>query len=338
MDFVEVEAKTYEEAVKKAAASLEAEEKDLDIEVTEVDTKGILGLLGSKKIRIKARRRTDLAEENAADAKAADADAAYSGEAADVPAGEQARPTLEAEEFAKTFLKDVAALCDIALRSEVEAREDRLIFHIEASDTEAITGREGEVLEALQHVVKLAVAKKYGQTLKILLDVDGFRDQRKKSIIIMARKLADRAKREGRPQWTKPLNPYERRVVHTLFKNQEGMNTHSEGEGHLKKVVITPEGPARPARPAGGRPGGRPVGGPEEDREDGPAAAGRAAAAITTGSAPTNSPADSARCIRIITIPSGAPFGTDAAAKVSSLCGGGKHHILRTHHGLIEKY
>ncbi len=219
MDFVEVEAKTYEEAVKKAAASLEAEEKDLDIEVTEVDTKGILGLLGSKKIRIKARRRTDLAEENAADAKAADADAAYSGEAADVPAGEQARPTLEAEEFAKTFLKDVAALCDIALRSEVEAHEDRLIFHIEASDTEAITGREGEVLEALQHVVKLAVAKKYGQTLKILLDVDGFRDQRKKSIIIMARKLADRAKREGTPPVDEAPQPL--RAARSAYAFQE---------------------------------------------------------------------------------------------------------------------
>ena len=231
MDFVEVEAKTYEEAVKKAAASLEApRRRDLDIEVTEVDTKGILGLLGSKKIRIKARRRTDLAEENAADAKAADADAAYSGEAADVPAGEQARPTLEAEEFAKTFLKDVAALCDIALRSEVEAREDRLIFHIEASDTEAITGREGEVLDALQHVVKLAVAKKYGQTLKILLDVDGFRDQRKKSIIIMARKLADRAKREGRPQWTKPLNPYERRAGAYAFQ-EPGRDEYAQRGG-----------------------------------------------------------------------------------------------------------
>ncbi|HYA31971.1 MAG TPA: Jag N-terminal domain-containing protein, partial [Thermodesulfovibrionales bacterium] len=57
MDFIEVEGKTYEEAVKKASAALSAEEKDLDIEVTEVDTKGILGLLGSKKVRIVARVR-----------------------------------------------------------------------------------------------------------------------------------------------------------------------------------------------------------------------------------------------------------------------------------------
>ena len=57
MDFLEVEGKTYEEAVKKAAAALNADEKDLDIEVTEVDTKGILGLLGSKKVRIAARVR-----------------------------------------------------------------------------------------------------------------------------------------------------------------------------------------------------------------------------------------------------------------------------------------
>ncbi len=260
MDFVEVEGKTYEEAVKKAAASLDAEEKDLDIEVTEVDTKGILGLLGSKKIRVTARRRTDADAEGAAGAQGAGA----AGLADGTGAGDAAEgPGRAAEEYAKKFLKDVAALCDVALRVDVQGEGDRLLFHIEASDAEAITGRDGEVLEALQHLVKLAIAKKYGQNVKLLLDVDGFREQRKKSIVAMARKLADRARREGRPQWTRPLNPYERRVIHTLFKNHEGVTTHSEGDGHLKKVVITPDRPAQPRTGgggAGGRPGGRPGG------------------------------------------------------------------------------
>jgi spoIIIJ-associated protein len=258
MDFIEVEGKTYEEAVKKAAASLEAEEKDLDIEVTEVDTKGILGLLGSKKIRITARRRTEADTEREAGRGVDEGAAGASPEAAS--------PAHETEEYAKKFLKDVAALCDIALRVEVRGEDDRLLFNIEASDPEAITGRDGEVLEALQHLVKLAIAKKYGQNVKLLLDVDGFREQRTKHIVAMARKLADRARREGRPQWTRPLNPYERRVIHTLFKNDEGVTTHSEGSGHLKKVVITSDRPAQPrtggagGRPDRGRAAGRPGG------------------------------------------------------------------------------
>jgi spoIIIJ-associated protein len=270
MDFVEVEGKTYEEAVKKAAASLDAEEKDLDIEVTEVDTKGILGLLGSKKIRITARRRTDSGPEGADAADAAGLAAGMGAAGAAEGPGGRAH---EAEEYAKKFLKDVAALCDVALRVDVQGESDRLLFHIEASDAEAITGRDGEVLEALQHLVKLAIAKKYGQNVKLLLDVDGFREQRKRSIVAMARKLADRARREGRPQWTKPLNPYERRVIHTLFKNHEGVTTHSEGTGHLKKVVITSDrqrpGGGGGGRPGGGLTGGRPGG--QDGRAGGPA-------------------------------------------------------------------
>jgi spoIIIJ-associated protein len=224
MDFIEAEGKTYEEAVRKAAAGLNAEEKDLDIEVTEVDTKGILGILGSKKIRITARLRAPVPEEAAAEPSP--------------------------EEYAKRFLTEIAAMYDVSLRVSTESRNDRILFCLESSDPAALTGKDGEVLEALQHLVKLAVTKRYGQSMKLLLDVDGFREQHKQHLVAMAKKLADTARREGKPQMTKPLNPYERRIVHTLFKNSDRVTTHSEGEGHLKKVVISP---SRQERSAGGR-------------------------------------------------------------------------------------
>jgi len=205
MDFIEVEGKTYE-AVKKASAGLNAEEKDLDIEVTEVDTKGILGLLGSKKVRIVARVRNT------------------------------------PEEYGKRFLTDVAALYGVAVRIEVTSQNDRVLFSMETADEEALLGEDGEVLEALQHLVKLAIAKRYKENPKLLLDVNGFRERRKKTIIVMAKKLADRVRKEGKPVRTKPLNPYERRIIHTLFKDNNRITTHSEGEGHTKQVVISPSG------------------------------------------------------------------------------------------------
>jgi spoIIIJ-associated protein len=206
MDFIEVEGKTYEEAVKKASIGLNAEEKDLDIEVTEVDTKGILGLLGSRKVRITARIRNT------------------------------------PEEFGKTFLTEVAGLFGVSVRVEASTENDRVLFAIETDDEEVLSGRDGEVLESLQHLVKLAIAKKYKENLRLLLDVNDFRERRKKTIISMARRLAEKVKKEGKPIKTKPLNPYERRIIHTLFKNNGRISTHSEGDGHTKKVVISPSG------------------------------------------------------------------------------------------------
>lgn len=207
MDFLEVEGKTYEEAVKKASAALQVDEKDLDIEVTEVDTKGILGLLGSKKVRIVAKKK-------------------------DSP-----------EEYGKRFLTEVTALYGVAIRVETGIENDRLVFSMETADEETIVGEDGEVLEALQHLTKLAIAKKYKENLKLLLDVNGFRERRQKTIVVMAKRLAEKAKKEGKPIKTKPLNPYERRIIHTLFKNNNRISTYSEGEGHTKKVVISPSGP-----------------------------------------------------------------------------------------------
>jgi spoIIIJ-associated protein len=206
MDFLEIEGKTYEEAVKKASLALEVDEKDLDIEVTEVDTKGILGLLGSKKVRITAKVRNN------------------------------------PEEYGKRFLTEVAALYGVAVKVEAEMQNDRMVFSMETADEEALIGQDGEVLEALQHLVKLAIAKKYKENLKLLLDVNGFRERRQKTIVVMAKRLADKVRKEGRPAKTKPLNPFERRIVHTLFKNNNHITTYSEGEGHVKKVVISPVG------------------------------------------------------------------------------------------------
>lgn len=212
MDFIEVESKTYEEAVKKASLALNAEEKDLDIEVTEVDTKGILGLLGSKRIRITARIRNT------------------------------------PEEFGKRFLAELAGFYGLTVRVEVSKQDDRVLFSMESSDEEPLTGQDGEVLEALQHLLKLAIAKRFKENLKLLLDVNGFRERRRKTIIVMAKRLADKARKEGKPVKTKPLNPYERRIVHTMFRNNSRITTHSEGDGHTKKVIISPSGPVNARR------------------------------------------------------------------------------------------
>jgi spoIIIJ-associated protein len=220
MDFLEVEGKTYEEAVRKAASELNRDVKDLDIEVREVDTKGILGLLGSKKVRIVARVHSEPEEK--------------------MPM--EVLPEGTPEEFGKKFLMDIAASLGISLEVKITKANERILFLLESDDEEILAGKEGEVLEALQHLVRLAIAKKFKQNLKLLLDVNDFREKRKKTIIVMAKKLADKARRDGKPIKTKPLNPYERRIIHTLFKSGRGISTSSEGDGHTKRVIISPSG------------------------------------------------------------------------------------------------
>ena len=220
MDYIEVEGKTYEEAVRKAALGLNADEKDLEIDVTEVDTKGILGLLGSKKIRITARlRERDLPES-----------------------------AVTPEEYGKSFLQETGRYFGLSLAIQGSKTENRLIFHIQADHGDHLIGKDGETLEALQYLLKLAIAKRYKQGQKITIDINGYREKRKKSLSVMAKTLGDKARRTGRSFKTNPLNPYERIIVHTLFKNYRNLTTKSEGEGHIKQVVISPVKTSRTGR------------------------------------------------------------------------------------------
>ena len=209
MDFLEVEGKTYEEAIQKASLELGTDEKNLDIEVKEVNTKGILGLLGTKKVRISARIKE-----------------------IDSP-----------EEFGIKFLNDFGERIGLSFNvkvSRINEKLDRVIFLIQCNDGDILIGKDGEILEGLQHILRLAIAKKFKDNLKILVDINGYRDKRKNALTIMAKRLADKAKRTGRKHKTDPLNPYERRIIHTLFKHNRNITTKSEGEGHTKKVIITP--------------------------------------------------------------------------------------------------
>jgi len=225
MDFIEVEGKTYEDAIRKASLELNAEEKDLEIDVKEIDTKGILGFLGSKKIRITARiKKIDAPKAEIPTVDASDSEVP----AADTP-----------EEYGKYFLEELSRFVELDFNVKVTKTPERLMFLVQCDHGDILIGKDGETLEALQHILRLSIAKRYKQGLKLLVDINGYREKRKKGLTITVKRLADKVKRTGRIQKTDPLNPYERRVVHTLFKNNRNVNTKSEGEGHTKRVVIS---------------------------------------------------------------------------------------------------
>ncbi len=232
METLEFEGKTYEEAVRKASQELNVDERDLDIEVKEVDTKGILGLLGTKKVRITVKLRGS-EEDNGQE------------EAAVTPVSAEAPLKETAEEFGIAFLKDFGRHVGLefqVMATDISEKTDRILFLVQCDDGDVLIGKDGEILEALQHLLRLAVARKFKHNLKLLVDINGYRERRKKALTLMAKRLADKAKRSGKQFKTDPLNPYERRIIHTLFKHNKGITTKSEGEGHIKRVVLTPTG------------------------------------------------------------------------------------------------
>ena len=145
----------------------------------------------------------------------------------------------EPEEYGKRFLEEVSKFVGLSFSVRATKTKDRLTFLVQSDHGDIFIGKEGDVLESLQYMLRLAIAKRYKQGLKLLIDINGYREKRKKSLTIMAKRLADRVKKTGRPQKTDPLNPYERRVIHTLFKHNRNIKTKSEGEGHTKKVIIS---------------------------------------------------------------------------------------------------
>ena len=146
MNSIEIEGKTYEEAIKKASEALNVEEKDLDVDVKEVDTKGILGLLGSKKIRITARIKgtaSPVAEDKPFSENTIVPE--------DAPVSEDTP-----EQYGTKFLTDVATITGLHFNikvSKISEKLDRLLFMIQCDNGDVFVGKDGEILEALQSVV-----------------------------------------------------------------------------------------------------------------------------------------------------------------------------------------
>lgn len=209
MGYIEVEGKTYEEAVKKACIELNAKEEDLDIEVKEIDTKGILGILGSKKVRIMARLKEKIDENEAP------------------------------EDYGKRFLRTITQMLGVPSEIKVRKTGDRIVFTLSSKEGNIFIGKNGEVMEAIQFILRLAIAKRYKHSFKLLFDINDYREKRKKALIELAKKIAQKVRRTGRPIKTEPLNAYERRAIHTYFKNDRAIQTKSEGEGPQKRVIIS---------------------------------------------------------------------------------------------------
>lgn len=152
---------------------------------------------------------------------------------------------------AQRFLMDVTEKMNVKVSVYVDdSKEDNLYIHMIGDTLGILIGRRGETLDALQYLTSLQVNKGREGYIRVTLDTENYRAKREDSLRRLAQRMANRAQKTGRKVVLEPMNPYERRVLHTALQNHPGVTTHSEGEEPNRRVVIMLKNqPERTAEP-----------------------------------------------------------------------------------------
>ena len=222
----------------------------------------------------KAAPAEPVVEEAAPEAPAAETPVAPAEEAA--PAEEQAAPAAEGEEVevpirieenakvqaAVDYLKDVIEKMGVQdVSFSAVQKGEATIIRLNGEKMGALIGRRGETMESLSYLASLVANRLEGDYIKLGLDVAGYRDKRESDLTALAQRIGTKVRRTGRSFAMEPMNPYERRIIHSAIGKMEGVRSESKGEGRDRRVVIYSTDPnavaesanARPRGPRGGR-------------------------------------------------------------------------------------
>ena len=204
MEFIEVSAKTVDDAVITACQQLSITSDRLEYEVVDEGKTGFLGL-GSKPAIIKAWVKATL------------------------------------KDTVKSFLNDVFAAMNIEVLVNVEYDEAEKNMDIDLSgeDMGMLIGKRGQTLDSLQYLVSLVANKESEEYIRVKVDTENYRERRKATLENLAKNMAHKAKRIRRSVSLEPMNPYERRIIHSALQNDKFVTTHSEGDEPFRRVVVT---------------------------------------------------------------------------------------------------
>ena len=142
--------------------------------------------------------------------------------------------------IAKEFLAELTKLMgvDVAIDMGTDA-EGNVYGYMQGDTLGILIGRRGETLDALQYLTSLKVNRGQDSYIRVTLDTENYRAKREDTLIRLANRMANRALRTGRKVSLEPMNPYERRIIHYALQQNDGVDTHSEGEEPNRHVVIT---------------------------------------------------------------------------------------------------
>lgn len=289
----EATGKTVDEARTNACALLGVEKDDINVSYEVLEMPQKTGFLGLKLTPAKVRVSVELPDEPAAapaapveepapvvEEKAApvaaepiveetapEAPAAVEEPAAPAAEGEEVEVPINIEENAKVkaavdYLKDVIEKMGVQdVKFSAVQKGEATIIRLDGEKMGALIGRRGETMESLSYLASLVANRLEGDYIKLGLDVAGYRDKRESDLTALAQRIGAKVRRTGRSFAMEPMNPYERRIIHSAIGKMEGVRSESKGEGRDRRVVIYSTDPnavaesanTRPRGPRGGR-------------------------------------------------------------------------------------
>ena len=220
MDSKEFTGKNVEEALQSALTELNVTIDQIEYEVLEKESGGFLGLLGGKPAKIAVKLKEAEKEQIKETGTNNDKDLC---------------------QIATTFLNEIltAMGLDTEIKAEFTENKDEIDIDLSGSDMGVLIGKRGATLDSLQYLVSLVVNKESDSYIKIKLDTENYRERRKETLENLAKNIASKVKKTRRNVSLEPMNPYERRIIHSCLQSDSYVETHSEGEEPFRKVVVT---------------------------------------------------------------------------------------------------
>ena len=244
MNFEEFSGKTVEDAITEACTKFTVTSDRLEYEIVDKGTTGFLGLNSHPAI-IKAR----IKDENSAPAEEIKENTVKEEKSVpaetEKPAAEEKKKVEFSEEKIdkeiKSFLGDVFKAMDmeVVVTTKFNKEEGSVDVDLEGPDMGVLIGKRGQTLDSLQYLLSLVVNKESSDYIRVKVDTENYRKRRKETLENLAKNLSYKVKRTRRPVSLEPMNPYERRIIHSALQDDKYVTTHSEGEEPFRRVVIT---------------------------------------------------------------------------------------------------
>lgn len=240
MEYKEFSAKTVDDAITAACQDFFVTSDKLDYEVLEEGSSGFLGI-GAKPALIKARVKEDkeIVKESVKEPvkEVLKEEKKFVKETAKV-SNVDAR---EVEEAAKKLLGEVfdAMEMEVIVDAKYDDAEKALDVDMRGEEIGILIGKRGQTLDSLQYLVSLVVNRGQADYIRVKLDTENYRQRRKETLENLAKNIAYKVKRTKRPVSLEPMNPYERRIIHSALQNDRYVTTHSEGEEPFRRVVVS---------------------------------------------------------------------------------------------------
>lgn len=203
MEEIKINAKTVEEATKEALYALNASEDEVEITVLEEGSKGFLGMFGGKDAIVLVKKK------------------------------------FNPEKIAENFLREMFLSMGIIVKITTKLKDRQLFIELFGEDMGILIGKRGQTLDAIQYLVNLVVNKGDAPYISIMLDTENYRQRRRETLESLAYNLAKKVKQTRKNVVLEPMNPYERRIIHSSLQNDRYVTTYSEGEEPYRNVVIT---------------------------------------------------------------------------------------------------